>query len=618
MIEILINGTALQIPEGTRLNLKGKSPIFDRGSFSGVRNLPFKIPATQHNLSLLGMYNELHLATLPDPIECQVLWNGYQHLKGELIIEEATRRYLKVRVKDRLADFADTYGSASIRDLSLGTQTVQTTLAQVDFEITDATPLNLFTIYLNGNTYTYTTTSGDVVGDVVIALMGDINTDFPGYATAPASDTLRVKQPTTADEYEIGWDPAGSSSIWNVSPTTLVDARQANYKTLINNVISFPGSYDWWCPTMYMPYAYGEKNSEWLNYANYFGDVSTGPAINTAQTNARRWEYTFLPCVYLSVVVEQIFTTAGWNLTIDSAWQSATDWDDLLLINEYAQDEVLREWNEGSLSWEYVNAFKRSFTLAECLPDITIRELLNGIRVLFCADFDIDYTEKTFTIRPAAPAFTSGEENTITASVEHNILYESKPGFTFRHNKDDDAGYTAHPISKAALLDYVHGDGLETIEGSLSVPVTRFIKEDGIRAPEIHRQLSSDELDQGYDTWPARLIWKRRVEVVGGTGSSRFIYGSSDDGDPFGAGPGGYKSMAWEGSTGLIATHWSEWLDFYDERREVELLVDPKQITPALLDYYTPLRIAGGVYLIKEYSINLPTHRPQQLKLYKK
>lgn len=599
------------------VNLKGKSPLLHRNYMPAVRNLPFQVPALDHNRKVLGFPDDPLKDGLPAELPCQVLLHDTLYLSATLQIMEANDRYIELRVLDPLADFGRQYGDKSIRELDMGTVSYGSQVASTTFEFKSTVPGVVYTIYLNDNQYDYTVQSGDSLVTISTYFATTINIDFPGYCSISGGlqQFLTIAQPTTTDPFKLGWAPISSSTIWDIVVLAdIIAIRLDDYQEWVQEVVSNPGDYSYCFPMLYLPNLYGndQPNTTYLGYANQWSGYAH---VNNTYNGDDQWPYACCPCVYLKDVLVKMMEVAGYTLGVENDFASSREWDKIYLVNQYSIDDVEASWDDVS-DYIYCNVFQNQFELNKCLPEIKWSKVLAGIRVLLQADFDWDHTQKTVTLRSATSIFSTVEEINWTDKVlaSWKQQFEYSKGFTFVHDKD--AQDEAQEIFSSQIEDYVHGLGEDSIENPLTPvmnapPGGKFRDYRG--TPISMREGYSDFFDRGYGTWPAAVGIYRGL--LGG--SNDFPLGRSDDMDRFEIPISNTISLQWGGNQGVINSLYAKWLTLQDSLRKMECYIDANQVPGSDLTFRTPIRAKGTLWLMGEYTLVLPAKSKQKVVLYR-
>lgn len=616
MIHLRVDGKPLLVGDNA-ISLKGKSPLLDRNRMPGIRNLPFKVPASDDNRRILGFPDDWHSSELPGPWPCEVLVNDHVFVEGELRVMEASKRWIECEVLDPLSLFYDQYGDLSIRFLDLGQVNYGNTLASITFEFLNTTAGVQYTIHFNGQTWTYTVQSGDIAADISLYFWNQLNQQYAGYATRSGAnfEFLHIDQPTVDDPFEVGWEPDDGppTPIWSITNfTSHVNARQSDWETWFTDVVNNPGNYDYCLPVIYAPGFYPDtENTAYNGFANWW---AAGAPTPNGLYSSEVWEYACLPCVKLKPVLVALFEAAGYTLEIDPDFDTSREFDKPYLLNLYSIDAVLRQWDQFDVEWDYQNVFQRQFDLNKCLPEMSFRAVLNGVRITWNAEFDWNPTSKKVILKAADNALSGSPSRLLDGKLlgDYRIRYRYDEGYTFSH-----ATGSQQPeelVNGVVFGAYVHGDGNEKVQNAFGVLMV--INDNpigGRRAPYAVGTGFSDYYELGYDSWPALLGLYRGL--LGG--SSDYPIGMADDKDKDGVVIANTYSLGWDGDQGLIEQFYRKWLYFMDHTRMVEIYLDPERVLPNQLSFFVPYRALHDQWILGEYLLQHPSRKKQQVRLYR-
>jgi hypothetical protein len=268
-----------------------------------------------------------------------------------------------------------------------------------------------------------------------------------------------------------------------------------------------------------------------------------------------------------------------------------------------------------------LNIYNRRINPVNHMPDITVGELLSGLRTNFNLKFDFNIKRKQVSIDFCEDAFNVPAENyTDKALVFEEIEILENDGFTFAHDfegdelaKDDypktnidftvitstELPTAAANIGKTALVlntntilrstlmqatktptwvklqdnysPVIYGNGAKETTGIAPM----FMTGKNILAPEILSKGSSTVYDNGLNEFPLRLFFYRGFQL----NKTNQLYPMASSHQYTLKGKKiGNRSLAWHGEEGLIAKHYSQWIPFLMKAEKVTRDIDLSEL----------------------------------------
>lgn len=491
MIDIRINGISLDLRQDTKISLTIKTPFFNTSFIPGTWSFPFTIPATDHNLTVLGFPD---IIENKDPfkkkIECQLFIGGIHWISGVMNIMPSNSKELKVcilagagtiaEVKDKKIkefnwpevnipytpvryiivqphsfaivpiDTGSFSGNVNFRFRGT-TYTVTTTGTHPDGRFAEA--IHLLAAAINANTETNGATAEYAPWEEGMVIVGtgggthrpglkiinDPNGPYANEALAPDNSWSMAVQNTWFIK----------QSFFGSGTTELLEAFNA-----IANGTSEENRYV--LPLMYNQRFYDDKNSNWGNYINVYDEVY-GYSHNTIANPSNK---TFVPMFRLRYILDKILTDAG-NYQLSGTWVSKII-DKLIFYNNKAIDKLVTVYRMNSHLEDYpggnvnLNVFANKFQVTDHMPDLSFSEILNGLKNKFAMVYFFDLKNKTITPVPFKEILLNNDYEDWTEGTTPEFEYglNDTDGFTLSENLDSsDASIEVLDLTKYTLLD---------------------------------------------------------------------------------------------------------------------------------------------------------------------
>ena len=613
MIEIRVGNTLIPVYGASRISFRGITPLLSRSVKPGIRNLPFRGPLTDEVIRLFGLQSHIHQSSVPDGLPCRVRLRSGLFFSGTLHLLSADRQSAEYRITDLTQDFYTEFGEKKLADLAFGSVTIaRSTRAKMVFQFNSAVVGKSYNFRVNGNPNTYTVVSGDTPTTIADKLRDKINGNDPGYASSSAGE-LTVEQPTLADPFLMGWEPTpGTGNYTVVSKMTTADARWTDFLAHIDDVRANNANYDYAFPMIYNPALYDGQNSQWLSWINYY---EGGFKRNSTFTLSKEWEYTYIPMWKVKAVLDQLFSDAGYDPPVHSLY---TLFNDLIIYNLSPIDEMQQEWMEANQAFGWTNSFAMSINPGDHLGDISVADFLRSLEITFNFLWDFDRKEKIVRIRPVKPIVNSRPGTDIEAMLggAPTVKLPARPTLILRHKQQADDYASATDLS---WQEYTYAMDKEetTLQSELGSILTRDINtlaggSVSARVPAANHPGNSAILEINNEVVP-RLLWYRGMYPD--SGGNNYPYASYDDLDSSGVHISGAISLRWDGTYGLIAQYWDDWLEFLKQYRILTFQLIPDRLTLAQLDFFSTLRAFDSLFLLDSYTLRLPADRPMPVSL---
>lgn len=576
---IKIGSSFVELKADTSISLGFQNPAFASGYLANGYSFPLAALRTPVNDGIFGTYVNLNRQTDGQRKQVKIpaeLWiQGIQHTAGvveltavnqdgytfnfrkpEAILLEAAQKY---RYKDEFADI--TYiPQAKLAQYILS---VAYTGAGVGpgSGVTDTLQIKL-------NEYTFIATSDDRAV-CINSLVAQINATFPHTpASYVAPNVLKIQQGLIGNgDYCVleatSLGAAGNSMQFTLdaSSNSFFEAAQDNFTTYFNSLClgNYPGTV-YHYPMVYMPHFYSEGTNP-----DYCGFVNR--CDNDGQPIFEGTKYPFVPMVNEKFCFLKALNSLGYTFD-DTGILANTEWQESHFVGNYALDRLIRKERvtvETALliNDENIIVPRESFLLKDCVPDITLAEVMQDYATLFCGYFELDGTMLRFKQRDSQLDSTRRNISAYTNTGYSNNLPDYR-GTRFGYNIEsvDTLPY------QSQLLDVVFGDGYNRItpKGStltedffpdkvffvpLAAPTDRFV-----RCPFTYKGGSA----KSYGGFTNDLQWQRIIYRGAGEDSMNNTYQFASVSHLDYDGNAAYAaSLDWSGDYGLFNRFWARW-----------------------------------------------------------
>ena len=396
------------------------------------------------------------------------------------------------------------------------------------------------------------------------------------------------------------------------------------------------------------------------------GAFVTDPAICQAIT----------PFPFLCFVIKQVFAEHGFQL-IENCFETDSDLRDLVIysikdITTLIPTTQLIQVNLGTDQygqeiWEYMEVATTSrglgeFHLKDCVPDISIKDLILWLRSRFNVAFVIDRSNQVKIIKREKPVMglyhkditdiAYGEPtvkipdrtNGFALCWEHDSNDELFSEDVFRHI-DDFLSYLKEPVANSSVLagitpelneirlveslgyyyryakkeleeggyqyqwqlwsigyqNYLVGERMEEFFSGLST-LQMINYQRFIDGPSIRcpwaKQKGNFMERDEPESFSPRLLFYRGMQID--TQGKTYPMGTMDNRDRYGNFLAGKTlSLLWEGEYGIYSQLWKRYLIWWKSRKEVDYLIKD----PSILDFTKKYRIDGTDLVLKKRTI---------------
>ncbi len=379
------------------------------------------------------------------------------------------------------------------------------------------------------------------------------------------------------------------------------------------------------------------------------------------------------PFPYITYLLRAAFHNHKFSLNI---FELDAELKTLVLYSNTGLARFVKEMVFGIEYW--INKNDRSIDLKTHIPDMSVADLIIGLKNIFCLYFYVSLSDgrlefgslKDLMSRPVEIDWTAKAEPTV------DIFNDFLPGLRYIPDYEEDMakeeliqsikGFPIRPFSQAPILPVLDDPNLYYYEGQ-----GYYKSEKGYL---LYKFYSREFTDYYLDDDPlfeikARItplmmknIWyyedffnpanpgffltsknpyvklpgkyyDREEKINNSKVSPRVTFyrgiqadihghsypmGSSDNFDQAGnVIPGKNYSMAWDGQYGLYSTWWKQYVNMRHFGRKVVRQVRLTHTDLASLDFTRKIRVENANYIIKKINLDLPLRRPVKVEFWK-
>lgn len=458
------------LPAKVVFPMRWTSDLFSENFYEGMWSLPVTLDYDP------ALWNALKLPHIPavlkqenNTFEVDVLIGKSLVYSSSLQIIQANAKQIEVSIFSN--PFPETFGS----------QTLKEVMAGVTYEILDFDPwvtVELFgtsselTWEFHYGSLNYVVVSGTTVDETIDALVLEINNttgDTGIYAINLGSGYLKMWDPNMWNQGLVSSDISQGGietgiTIGDIDWTTWVleyhDALKVQMKVVSTE--DGYGTYDYTFFPVYNPGFYDGANESYANWVNAYENTFEKYLMNIDSTTS--WvghKYTVVPFLYFKKIFDTVFANAGINLSGD--FYSREGFNQLVFYNMYCLDML-----HASEDWIVQN---KDITASNHLPDMTVKEMLEGLQALFNLRYQYNPNKNELIIELKSESVDTSKNEMLKNMPQLTmplIKYKQRQGYTFSSKHDTGDEYSEFFGIQHA--DWVEGDGANSIESAFSWP----------------------------------------------------------------------------------------------------------------------------------------------------
>ncbi|MDJ1468153.1 hypothetical protein [Xanthocytophaga flava] len=625
MIELRIEGTTVPFSLNTSIALDISSSVFDLEVVKGTKSYPFTLPVSKETDLIFGGINNLQSAgSLRKTFKAELFAHGSLILKGKFKLNKPTNNSYPGYLVSAAGSLQQEVGKKSLRSLDLGSTSFDKFYEESRFyflQLPEAntwtvnTKVDLFVSVVDGYYGSYYSMFDGSVESTLTGLAAQLNADLintGGHISYVKGNTISVSI-AGSKQFNILGSGISTADINTPTLTTIYSFYPAEHKHVnIRNTedIVFP---------VVSNTAFYEDDANFNGFINEI--VPIGSSLDSVLTtlygvgphyqqnssdDLTRYSAVAMP--FLHKVLNSIFALAGFTpsglLLSDSQLQK------LIVYNNYALD-MQATYSvfglRGAIPGKDFCHFKDIVNHAQQLPDITVGEFLNAIRIPFNFGFFFNLRSGKVELIPLKDILSAPCELDWTDRVVPTWSQEAEDEKTYTFSftedssdsafKDSDTTVTAQLASYTLASSDSDQEDIQT-EGIESKVSPLPVKTIGSRLVPYALQKATTVLFGGVktDAQPRLLFWYGMSNDTQGK-----LYPKASN-----VSPDGNYSLQWNGEKGLYNTFWKDWIAFQKRSRRLEIPVTLRPEDLTSLDLKKKVHIRGNDYLIENLKISVP------------
>lgn len=549
MFSIRLNGQLLELATDARISLTLSSPLFDKDGAERVFSLPFRLPRSPHNESLLehtGRFDAKRKTNIFSPAVLMV--GGAEYENGELIATGGDKDSIEVAFRNIPVMLFEELAKFKINEI-LETINVGQTGAGGYWQYTmDSYPQTYSISFDDAGIATYTPGGGETIDIATLAFASQINNVVPGIVIGASSGTITLSA-AKVNEFQI---------IQTVALTLAAqigegDDDYTDMAAFIATIMATPDTRVAF-PMMSWEGAYANKAP---HYKKVLNNILDGVLYqNPEYTVDEDWKYGLLPLVRWPYVMSKIETEAG--ITFDGAVWELDDIQALLIVNNYTLDYVQRDRYPVSSTlasddFVYQNSFLQEIDLNDHVPGMTAADFVRafvGTLALYLryGDGYVRFLKK----KDLVSALPFDWSDYVTRDEYDHVIAVEK-GYTLDYTRRSEDKY-----SNGTQLDpYEFGDGSQdlripagTLHTDIAVPATI----GAVRMPHTIQKAETGYLGGKASQYPLQFLFDRGLQLT--SNGAEYPYATNDDKADDGTTSIGDYSLRWSGDKGLYEQWW--------------------------------------------------------------
>jgi hypothetical protein len=571
MIGIKVNEEWIDIDTSITMTLI--NPIFDKEKFQRTFSYPINLKNTPRNKKILAYADRLDGPTSKTVPGAKLYINHLLFETGVIRIKGASDTQIRIVFESSALDYMKTVETKSIRSLSMPVTVPFNFCFSAQFQVTDIQNNGKrLKLGINGHVFARLYPERNL-------LVNDINDVFPGIATLVSSDAtsmvidITCSDPTLPLYIDVSpvylfAEPAVPQASFNVigNPTRTSEKMQEAWQAWISSTNSSPENHVF--PAVKNSSLYEGLNTAFSGYINYVNS-SNELQVNQVKdvVNKLNFPYALSPFPFVASIIQKIAEQAGVNVYGD--FLGDTELSSLILLSNVSIDQIIEERYEEVFQGQqaYINLWKRSYDLADQMPDISIKDFLVALAETF--NLSITLTDGDLRIDFIRNLLKKPAQNwTQKAEPSYDQTFGDTESFNFDYdrqgNDDELVANQLQPIenqlgSATIQAPFFSAYNLQEFDGisgrTWSIP---FLDEPG----------NSDEFPELDNEVSRRLLFYRGIakDVDG----NDYAYATFQAEDAGGNDIGDY-SLEWAGEKGLYETWWKELIEILKSPRKVTL-----------------------------------------------
>lgn len=390
MFSIKVNGKWLEFAPDQSIQIVHSCPVFDPDRISRTFSFPFKLPLTARNQSALRFAYRFDAKRNWDNNAGELYIASSLYESGQLAVLGSNSNALDTVFQNSPVEQIELLNNINLWEI-MESVSVPSTGPAAQITLTVLTPPLDYVISIETNIYslTYAATVGMTTSQVANALRDLINVDYPGMASTSTGTVLHLES-DDVDAHNPEWSSLQGLTIlsyWTLGKVT--QRNLVNYAKVLKGTPS-----DKFCfPVIRWENLYDTVNPAYTKAVNLvLGDDTFENTPYLAENN---WEYSFIPFLRLTYILNRIANAAG----IGSVTQvGVPDWENIIIPNNMTLDKSYRHY-EASDEYKYINGYTDTIDLNLHVPRITAQEFIR--RIITSLNLVVEFKDGGLVFRPA-------------------------------------------------------------------------------------------------------------------------------------------------------------------------------------------------------------------------
>ena len=536
MFSIKVNEKWLEFAPDQNVQLVHSCPVFDPDRMGRTFSFPFKLPLTPRNQSALRFAYRFDAKRNWDNNAGELYIASSLYESGQLAVIGSTGNSLDTVFQNAPVEQIELLNNINLWEI-MEQVSVPNTGPAAQITLTVLTPPRDYVISIETNIYslTYAETVGMTTSEVADDLRDQINVDYPGMASTTTGTVLHLES-DDVDAHNPEWSSMQGLTI--LSYWTLGKVTQRNLVNYAKVLKGTPSS-KFCFPIIRWENLYDTVNPAYTKAVNLvLGDDTFE---NTPYVAEHNWEYTFIPFLRLTYILNRIASAAG----IGSVTQvGVLDWENIIIPNNMTLDKSYRHY-EASDEYKYINGYSNTIDLNLHVPRITAMDFIR--RVITSLNLVVEFKDGGMVFRPAdhiIQAIAIELDNVDPSTV--SISQKKPTGMVLNYADNSREQYVVagqlqpYEWSYAEQQVYLPFNTFPVREGLIDDAAVNGL----MRIPHTRQVGKSPALDGKYSDLPFYLLFHRANGLT--SQSKSYVYATYDNNSYAGAAVSGAISLEME------------------------------------------------------------------------
>lgn len=631
---IVVGETTLDLPQSYGIQAEFNSPLLELTQ-QGSMTFPFTLPRSPTNDTVFGYASLLasRQGKYRSYDNAKLYFGSSRLMLGRLELRTVTTNGYTINLISTPGNISPDLLKTKITKLDLGSQTYATTTTATNLysallpdtagRMEDEQVLILRitkdTVIKAEMQWTKNPERDRLSDESLLTLLAeDFNfnqTDATIRATAQGNNISIVHDGGPhAYQIERFLSPTTSQPLNVYSEHAFVRVSATQYTTMPE--FTMAGFANYCFPTMYNPDFYTDVKG-FGSTINAYDAVANGYYRNTERQPLR---HNLVPMMFLGYIINQLAEIVGYTNDIYSEFMEHPAILNTIIYNINALDKQC----EGTAL--PFNVHEPVFTYAKCLPELTISEFFDAIRLHFCLFIDFNSPSKKISIRSIKSILAATDKDDYTSRTAPYTAtnYTDRKYYQLTSTLDGSDklakaetpafdGYPAAATVAASDLEYTPiKSPISTLDikaESTSITLGGSLFTSSSRVPKAS-QPGNSVFNKVKTNFTFRLLFYKLTDYDGVSFNGLGLYPSADNQWTNILDNKTYR-LTWQGTGGLYEEWWKDYLRFLENTYEVEFTVVMKVYEIANFDYTRKVHISGLDYLVRRISAELRPGSPE-------